>query len=312
MELISIVEIRQLEYFVAVCEELHFTRAAVRLNISQPSLSQQIRILEHNIGLPLFDRIGKKTVITQSGHILLKYCYNVFHELAQARAAIGELQGLQRGSLKIGAIDSVMNDLMPPATLTFHQSYPQIELSLSGLGNDEIIHKLLHNELDLGVIFYPSPHEELMVTYLYDERLAVAVSDHHPLAVSAEIELKSLHQLPLIVLQKTDYLREYIDRVYKDSQISPRVVMELNTMESIISMVEQGAGITVLPCSYLQSLKQTNIRAIPISNPNLTIKIGLAYRRHKYLCAASKVFMEQVIDTAKQRRGSYCKDFSLG
>lgn len=294
-------ELRQLEYFVAVCEELHFTRAAERLNISQPSLSQQIRLLEHNIGLPLFDRIGKKTIITESGHILLKYCYNVFHELAQARSAIGELQGLQRGSLKIGAIASVVNDLLPPAIVSFHQSYPQVELSLLGLSNGDIIHKLIQNELDLGIIFYPSLQEELMVTYLYAERLAVAVPESHPLANEEEVMLESLHQAPLIALQKTDYLREYMDRIYKENNINPRVVMELNNMDSIISMVEQGAGVTVLPLPYLQALKHAAIRVIPIADPSLTIKIGIAYRRNKYLCAASKVFMEQIRESAQQR-----------
>ncbi|WP_027086870.1 LysR family transcriptional regulator [Cohnella panacarvi] len=294
-------ELRQLEYFVAVCEELHFTRAAERLNISQPSLSQQIRILEHNVGLPLFDRIGKKTIITESGQILLKHCYNVFHELEQARSAIAELQGLTRGSLKIGAIYSVMNDLLPPAILSFQQSYPQVELSLFGLRNGDIIHMLLHNEIDMGIIIYPTLHDELVATYLYDERLAIAVPDNHPLAGCTEIKLESLHHVPVIALQKTYYLREYMDRVYKDNDIVPRVVMELNTMDSIICMVGQGAGVTVLPLPYLQASKQAAIRVIPIADPNLSIKIGMAYRRNKYLCAASRVFMEQIIVLAKQR-----------
>ena len=295
-------ELRQLEYFVAVCEELHFTKAAEKLNISQPSLSQQIRILEHNIGQPLFDRIGKKTIITESGHILLKHCYNVFHELAQARAAITELQGLTRGLLKIGAIHSVMNDLLPPAILSFHQSFPQVELSLFGLRNGDIIHKLIHNELDLGIIYYPALHQELMVTYLYDVRLAIAVLENHPLANFTEVKLEHLHNLPLIALQKTYYLREYMDQVYKDSDIIPHVVMELNNLDSIISMVEQGAGVTVLPFPYLQTLKQAAIRVIPFADPKLTIQIGIAYRRNKYLCTASKVFMEQILGSALNRK----------
>ena len=97
-------ELKQLEYFMAVCEELHFTRAAEKLGIAQPWLSQQIRLLEHEVGTPLFDRVGKKTVMTEAGKTLQRYCYNVFHELAQARAALGELQGLSRGTLKIGEI----------------------------------------------------------------------------------------------------------------------------------------------------------------------------------------------------------------
>ena len=92
-------ELKQLEYFIAVCQEQHFTRAAEKLGIAQPSLSQQIRLLEHEIGTPLFDRIGKRTVITEAGKALLHHSYNVFHELSQAKAAISELQGLQRGTL---------------------------------------------------------------------------------------------------------------------------------------------------------------------------------------------------------------------
>ncbi|MFC5468187.1 LysR family transcriptional regulator [Cohnella suwonensis] len=294
-------ELRQLEYFVAVCEELHFTRAAEKLHISQPSLSQQIRILEHEIGQPLFDRVGKKTIITESGNILLKYCYNVFHELEQARSAIAELKGLQRGSLKIGALHSVMNDLLPPAILAFHQSYPQVELSLFGLHNGDIIYKLLHNELDLGILFYSESYDELQVTYLYDVKLAVVVPNDHPFADYEEIKLEQLHDVPLIALQESYYLREHMDRVYMGSGIVPRIVMESNTIDSIISMVEHGAGVSILPFPYLHSLKQTNIRVIPFEDPNLTLQIGMAYRRNKYLCAASKVFMEQISVSAKQR-----------
>jgi len=85
-------ELKQLEYFMAVCKELHFTRAAEKLGIAQPSLSQQIRLIEHEIGTPLFDRLGKKIAITEAGKILQQYSYNVFHELLQAQSAISELQ----------------------------------------------------------------------------------------------------------------------------------------------------------------------------------------------------------------------------
>src|SRR5690625_7225404 len=89
-------ELKQLEYFMILCEELNFTRAAERIGIAQPSLSQQIRLLEHEVGTPLFDRVKKKNFITEAGKALLHHSYNVFHELSQARAAISELEGLER------------------------------------------------------------------------------------------------------------------------------------------------------------------------------------------------------------------------
>src|SRR5690625_4827072 len=144
-------ELRQLEYFMAVCRELHFTRAAERLGIAQPTLSQQIRLLEHEIGTPLFDRSGKRTAMTEAGEILLRYSYNIFHELSQARDAISELQGLERGSLKIGSLLTAVDYLLPPVVMAFHRSYPNIELSISGLRTGDIYEGLLQNQLDLGI-----------------------------------------------------------------------------------------------------------------------------------------------------------------
>lgn len=131
-------ELKQLEYFMTLSQELHFTRAAEKLSITQPSLSQQIRLLEHEIGMPLFDRVGKKTMLTEAGRALLHHGYNVFHELSQARAVISELQALKRGTLKIGALLTVVNYLLPPTVMRFHNSYPNVEFSVLGLRTGDI------------------------------------------------------------------------------------------------------------------------------------------------------------------------------
>src|SRR4051794_39819780 len=130
----AMMEHRLLEYFIAVCEELHFTKAAVKLGISQPTLSQQIQLLEHRVGSPLFHRIGKKTYITEAGQVLLKHSVKVFHELDQAQMAINELRGLQRGRLRIGCSG---NHLLTSTILSFHRLYPNIELSVTELATAE-------------------------------------------------------------------------------------------------------------------------------------------------------------------------------
>ncbi|CAM4522067.1 MAG: LysR substrate-binding domain-containing protein [Paenibacillus macerans] len=290
-------ELKQLEYFMAVCQELHFTRAAEKLGIAQPSLSQQIRLLEHEIGTPLFDRVGKRTLITEAGKTLLHHCYNIFHELSQARAAISELQSLNRGTLKIGTLLTVVNYLLPPTVIGFHRKYPNIELSVLGLRTGDIFEGLLKNELDLGIVYLPMEHEELEKIPLYKENLALAAPADHPVAKEPFVTLDILKETPSVLLPSSYFLRQLINEQCRALDIKPQQVLEMTTMESIINMVVQGVGVTILPKGYLDYIDNQQIRTIPIKSPMLTTEIGLVYRKNKYLCAASRVFKEQLLAT---------------
>lgn len=295
-------ELKQLEYFMTLCQELHFTRAAEKLGIAQPSLSQQIRLLEHEVGTPLFDRVGKKTMLTEAGRTLLHHSYNVFHELSQARAAISELQGLKRGTLKIGALLTVVNYLLPPTVIGFHHSYPNVELSVLGLRTGDIYNGLLQNELDLGIVFLPVEHEDLETIPLYKENLALAASVDDPIAQAPFVTLDILKETPSILLPNTYFLRQVIDEQCRSLAFTPQPVLEMTTMESIINMVSRGVGVTILPRAYLDYIDNPKIRTIPIQNPVLSTQIGVVYRKNKYLCAASRVFMEQLVTTVKNER----------
>ena len=297
-------ELKQLEYFMVLCQELHFTRAAEKLGIAQPSLSQQIRLLEHEVGMPLFDRIGKKNMLTTAGKTLLHHSYNVFHELSQARATISELQGLERGTLKVGALLTVVNYLLPPTVIEFHHSYPNVELFIHGLRTGDIYKGLLENELDLGIVFLPMEHEELEAVPLYNENLALAAPLEHPLAQKAFVTLHILKDTPSVLLPDTYFLRQVVNEQCRSLSFTPQPVLEMTTMESIVNMVSKGIGITILPKAYLDYIDNPNIRTIPIQNPVVTTQIGIVYRKNKYLCAASRVFMEQLITTVKDERFS--------
>lgn len=295
-------ELRQLEYFTVLCQELHFTRAAEKLGIAQPSLSQQIRLLEHEVGMPLFDRIGKKNILTDAGKTLLHHSYNVFHEISQARAAISELQGLERGTLKIGSLLTVVNYLLPPTIIGFHNAYPNVELSVQGLRTGDIYKGLLENELDLGIVFLPVEHENLEAIPIYEENLALAVSIDHPLAHKEFVTLQILNDTPSILLPETYFLRQVINEQCRSMNFIPKPVLEMTTMESIIQMVSKGVGVTILPKAYLDYINNPQIKTIPIQDPVITTQIGIAYRTNKHLCVASRVFMEQLIQTIKDER----------
>ncbi|MDF2718696.1 MAG: transcriptional regulator, LysR family [Paenibacillus sp.] len=121
-------ELRHLEYFMTMCQELHFTRASEKLGISQPTLSQQIRALELESDTLLFDRVGKKVIVTEAGKILYRHCVRMFDELGQAQTAIRELKGLRRGEIRIG---SSGNHMLINSIISFHQSYPGIQINVA-------------------------------------------------------------------------------------------------------------------------------------------------------------------------------------
>ncbi|KIL80115.1 LysR family transcriptional regulator [Bacillus badius] len=289
-------ELRQLEYFYAVCQELHFTKAAEKVGITQPSLSQQIKLLEHEIGTPLFDRIGKKIDLTESGKLLLKYTRNIFSEIEQAKTSINELNGLQRGTLSIGTVLTVENYLIPPALLDFHRLYPAIKISVFGLRTGDIKKHLLENQLDFGIVFLPMKGEELETISLYTEEMAFAVPVGHPLEKERILGLEALQTTPSILLPENYFIRQLINKACKDFGFVPEPVFEITTMESLINMVIEGAGITILPKPYLEYLSHSGLKIIPISHSNLSREIGIVYRKDKYLSAAAHIFIKNLKD----------------
>ncbi|HLR52394.1 MAG TPA: LysR substrate-binding domain-containing protein [Candidatus Avamphibacillus sp.] len=292
-------ELRQLEYFMTVCKTLHFTQAAEELYISQPSLSQQIKKLEFEVGTPLFDRIGKKTALTEAGKILLAHSQRIFHELEQAEAAIRDLNGLERGNLTLGALLTCVNYLLPPAIVKFKQLYPNIELSVLGLKASEIHEKLHENELDLGIAFLPIIDEDLESIPLFTEELSLAVPLNHPFANRKEVEMEELKDAQMILLPESYFLRKLIDTYCLEIGLTLKPTLEMTTMESLIQMVSEGVGVTILPSPYLDSLKNNQIVKVNLANPTPQREIGFIYRKEKFMCQATKTFISQVTDASK-------------
>lgn len=292
-------ELRQLEYFIEVCNELHFTRAAEKLNIAQPTLSQQIKSLEDEVGIPLFDRIGRKIALTEAGKILLKHCQQVFFEIEQAQAALRDLNGLQRGKLIIGSLLTCTNYLLPPAILKFKQFYPNIELSVLGLRTKDIKKGLIENELDLGISFLPSEDEEFDSIPLFTEELSLAVPVNHPLAKEKEIEMKSLEQVSMILMPENYYLRKLVDSYVAELGITFKPTIEISTLEALIQMVGAGMGATILPAPYLDFIKNDKLVKVKLVHPTPKRKIGFIYRKDKFMCTTTKTFIKQVTEASK-------------
>ncbi|RRJ66205.1 LysR family transcriptional regulator [Paenibacillus oralis] len=298
-------EHRLLEYFIVLGEELHFTKAADRLGISQPTLSHQIRLLEQELGTPLFQRSGKKNYLTQAGQVLMEHARRVIYELEQAKLEIGQLSGMRRGRLRIGCSG---NHLLESKLISFHRQYPGIELDVIELATEETHAGLLGNQLDLGVVFLPLQDEQIVSRPLFDEELVLVVASRHPFAGLPEVTLEQLVQLPLVLFPPKFFVRQLFDAACTEHGIALKPVMELSTMESQVRMVRSHVGGTILPASYAWTLDGTvmgrlgdgfgdgfgDFSIIPLAEPAPRKQVGLVYRKNMFMDATLEAFIRHL------------------
>lgn len=287
-------EFRLLEYFLAVCEELHFTRAAERLGISQPTLSQQIRLLEDRVGTPLFRRIGKKNHMTEAGNILRNHTIRVFYELEQAQIKINEIKGMQRGRLRIGCSG---NHLLTTSIVSFHEKYPGISLSVIELATEETRQGLLNNDLDIGVVFLPLEDIHLISQPLYTEELSLVVSIEHPWAQKSNVPFIGLQDVTLVLFPEKFLVRQMIDVYGRETGIIFNPILELSTMDSMLQMVHLNIGATIVPKSYLSvnHTQDPRIKIIPIIEPVPQKVVGIVYRNESIMTHAMKAFISELL-----------------
>jgi len=283
-------ELRHLRYFLAVADTIHFRRAAEALHVSQPTLSQQIKALEKELGTPLFDRIGKRVRLTMAGETFRHHAQRILQELEEARVALLELNGLQRGKLYVGAVQTLNAYLIPPLIARFATAHPQVFLSVEELIASQIEQELLRGRLNLGISFIPPTGDDIASEPLFEEELVLIVSSRHRLARRKLLKLRELDGEPLVLQPTTFYPRQLFDEKAREVGVRPQVAVELNSMEGILGTIRSCGGASVLPGQVLAK-KEAGLRVIPITEPRLRRTVGLMWRREGYRCKATTAFM---------------------
>lgn len=284
-------ELRLLNYFRVVCEELHFTRAAERLGISQPTLSQQIRLLEGRLDTTLFLRVGKKIELTPAGSILLEHANQAFLEIERAEEKIEELKGLNRGQLRIG---SSGNHLLYGPLLSFHKKYPKIKLSVYDLTSEDIVQKVHNSALDVGAIFLPVHHEHLQTIPLFSSELSVAVSYDHQFADRDHIHMEELQFHPTFLLPEHYLLRQTIDTHCFKLGFTLNPIVELSDIYSLVRMTLLHNGITIVPKIYANDVADLPLKILDIVDPLPKNEVGLIYRKGNFTSSAIQAFIDHL------------------
>lgn len=303
---LGLIELRHLRYFLAVAESAHFTKAAQKLHVTQPTLSHQIRQLEGQLNLPLFDRVGRRIKLTAAGELLLPHARRVLRELEDAQAALGELHGLKRGALKVGIVQTVNACVIPEIVGQFSAVHPGIRVTCFEMAVEDIETGLESGRLDLGIGFLPPSRKSLEGERLFTEELVAVVPRNHGLVKRSQLRVRELATLPLVLLSPKYCTRQLIDRAFSEAQVQPTVHVEMNSVESILSTVRQARLATLLPSMALCQ-RERGLKAIRLVEPTPSRTVGLLWLNGAHRRVAAQAFAkvtESVLAARKLGKGS--------
>jgi DNA-binding transcriptional LysR family regulator len=264
--------IRHLWLFLAVAEEQSFSRAAKRLGMSQPPLTEQIQILEHALKIKLFERSRQGAKLTPAGAAILPAVHKFAEQLGRLELAVLEAVSGQAGVLTIGAITNAMIDVLPPLIDRFKAEHPQITVTVREIDSAEAIPALESGDIDLAFArLEGNLGKNLRCVALTEDRLAVAIPRDHPLATRSRLTLANLADEPLVMSsrQVSPNYFDYLIGVCKANGLSPRVLHEVRSVTSQIAFVSCGQGVALVPAS-MKKLAPDNVILKPLT-PKLSV-----------------------------------------
>lgn len=271
-------ELRQLKYFVAVAEEMSFTKAAARVHVAQPGVSAQIRRLEAELGQELLDRSGRTVRLTEVGAAVLPYARAALDAVAGALVAVDELEGLVRGHVSVGMVTACSSLDVPELLAGFHRDHAGVEIALSEAHSDRLFEELRAGHLDLAfAAFASAPPAGIVTQVIAEEPVVAAVSLGDPLAGTKSIRLRALRSRAIISLPRGTGLRACLDEGCATEGFLPRVAFEASDPRVLAQLAARGLGVAILPDSLARS-DPSQLHAISFTQPQMRGGLALAWR----------------------------------
>lgn len=269
---------KQLRYFSALAETLHFGRAAKLCHVTQPALSMQIRDLEANLGVTLVERGSSGLLLTQEGHEIAKRAHDILMSVQDLTEVASHHRHPLSGKLRLGVIPSVGPYLLPKILPKIHETYPELLLNLRESQTQYLIGDLIDGHLDLLILALPAGPDEIETMALFDDRFSVALPPNHALSSRAEIHQDELKKEHLLLLEEGHCLR---DQALAICQTANTDEFRASSLSTVIQMVANGYGVTILPALSLptETDQQDGIHVVPFAKPIPSRTIGLAWRQ---------------------------------
>lgn len=272
-------ELRHLRYFVAVAEELHFSRAAARLHIAQPPLSQQIRHLEHELGVALFTRTRRRVELTAAGRAFLDESRRMLEQVERAARIAQRVGGGEVGQLAIGFVPSADLDLLPRVLGVWHARFPDVELELQTMLPAAQVDALLGGAIQVGFVRMPVAARGLVVEPIESEPLVAVLPARHRLARRAEVAIADLAGDPILSFPRhvAPGYYDVIISACRAAGFTPRVIHP-GSMQTNLALVSAGLGVSLLPAS-IRNLRRAGVVYRPMAAPVPVVDMAVVWRR---------------------------------
>ena len=274
-------DFRRMRYFVAVAEELSFSRAAQLLHIAQPPLSAQIKQLEDDLRVQLFERTRRGVRLTAAGQVLLVEARRIFIQLEQTARIVERVGSGEVGRLNLGFVPSASNEVLPPLLHHFRSNFPDVELFLEEMTPDEIVKRLQNTQIDVGFFYLPFEEPNLDFRAVSRESLIVALPESHPLADQPLIELRALASEPFILPMryKMPGLYGQVLALCRQAGFTPRAVQkDVWLIQTIVGLVAGGIGVALVPSSIC-NFRRRGVVYRPVRDLASIVEMGVIWRR---------------------------------
>ena len=274
-------ELRRFRYFVAVAEELHFRRAAERLHLSQPALSQQVKKLETELGVDLFHRTRRGVALTRAGVVFLEEARRVLRQADEAARAAQEAASGSVGRLRVGLLADAVPPSVPQAIIRFSTRFPGVEVSPETLSSRRAIEDVRAGRLDVAIVALPAPVTDLKTTLLGNEGTVTAVADRHPLSGRASVPLDRLADQRLIMLPRATNpaFHDGVIASCRDAGFTPSILETTEPqIEHALLSVAGGAGIALVPASAADRFTMPGVRFLPLEPEGPVCEMALVTR----------------------------------
>jgi len=294
-------QLHQLRYFCAVANAGSFTRAAEREHVAQPSLSQQVRKLEDELGARLFDRLGRRVRLTSFGHTFLLRAEAILREVSIAKREIEEMSAMERGRIVVGAIPTVAPYFLPQRLASFAAEFPGVHVSVLEDTTPVLLERLQEAAIDMALMALPVPRDQFVCQELLREPLYLVVPRGHRLAGSSKVRLKQVENDSFLLLKEGHCFRENTLSACSRAKVQPNVVFESGQFATILAMVAANTGVSVVPEMALE--KRDGCCFIPIADEGAYRRVGVVQLKQHFRSRSQRAFLRHLQETTRDQEG---------
>lgn len=288
-----LLDLNNLRFFYHVAKNLSFTLAANDLCVTQPSVTQRIKVLEESCKLKLFGKSRGKTYLTEEGKTLYDSVKKIFDYEKEVESTINNLRELKQGVLRLGLPSTALSAALSVLMDRFHKEFPDIKMQITTGNSHEIVKSLLNHEIEIGNIAKVDEHPDIEYLSMYPEKIALIANPLHRFAKKTTVSLKELAAESIVLREKGSGTRRTVLEMFEENHMTPNILLETTNPEYIKKLVQQGNGVAFLSARTVQQeIEKGELITVPIKDNELSINLCAAYLKNKPLSRAAKAYLK--------------------